>query len=342
MLLKQLTSLNGAAGDEGLVRDFICKQIKPYVDNITIDNMGNVIVLKKGNSSAKKVMLSAHMDEVALMVTSICDDGTLKFREVGGIDPRILLGLKVLVGESQINGVIGLKPIHMQTPKERKNPIEMKQMYIDIGTTSKQETSELVSLGDYVYFNSDYVEFGNNRIKAKALDDRVGCAILMEVLKKKYDFDLYACFTVQEEVGTRGSIITSNKISPDIALVIEATTCSDVHNVEPKDYSTVLGDGVALTIMDRTAIVDKGLLKTLEDIAQQNGVKYQYKKTISGGNDAGSIQRSKKGIRVASISVPCRYIHSPVCVMSKNDYNETLKLTKLFLKNIGEGAISYA
>lgn len=333
MLLEQLTSLNGAAGDEGLVRDFIHTQIKPYVDSITIDNMGNVIAFKKGNRNDTKVMLSAHMDEVALMVTSICDDGTLKFKCVGGIDPRILLGLKVVINEAQINGVIGIKPIHMQKSSERKKPVELEKMYIDIGVNSKQEASELVNLGDYVYFNSDYVEFGDNRVKAKALDDRVGCAILMEVLKERYEFDLYACFTVQEEVGTRGSIITSNRICPDVALVIEATTCSDVHNVEPKDYSTILGDGVALTIMDRTAIVDKGLLNTLKDIAEQNGVKYQYKKTVSGGNDAGSIQRSKCGVRVASISVPCRYIHSPVCVMSKNDYNETLELTKLFLRN---------
>ena len=332
MLLEKLTCLNGASGDEEDVRTFISNEIESYVDSLTVDNMGNLIAFKKGKDSKKKVMLSSHMDEVSLMVTMIKDDGTIKFKEVGGIDVRTLPGLKVTIGNNKINGVIGIKPIHMQDEDERTKSIKLKNLYIDVGTKTKEETMKLVNLGDYVYFKSDYIEFGENRIKAKALDDRIGCAILIDVLKNEYDFDLYACFTVQEEVGLRGSIITSNRILPDVALVVEATTCSDVH--DEKNSSTVLGDGVALTIMDRTAIVDKGLLKMLEKLAMDNGVKFQYKKTVSGGNDAGSIQRSKSGVKVASVSVPCRYIHSPVCVISKNDYNETLKLTRLFLDNI--------
>lgn len=334
MLLKQLTCLNGGSGDETEVRDFIYNNIKDYIDDATVDSMGNLIVLKKGRKHDKKVMLSAHMDEVALMVTAIKDDGTIKFKTVGGIDERILVGLKVLVGEKKINGVIGIKPIHMQNEQERVTPIKLKNLYIDIGTTTKEETSSLVELGDYVYFNSDYVEFGNNKVKAKALDDRVGCAILMEMLKESYEYDLYACFTVQEEVGLRGSIITSNRICPDVALVVESTTCLDVHNVKPKDYVTQLGDGLALTIMDRTTIVDKKLLRFLERLANENKIKYQYKRAVAGGNDAGSIQRSRSGVKVASISVPCRYIHSPVSVMDKDDYNAALNLVKAFLENL--------
>lgn len=334
MLLKELTCLNGAAGDEDAVRDYILSNIRPLADLVEVDNMGNVIALKRGESNSKKIMLSAHMDEVAMMVTAIKDDGTLKFSDVGGIDARILMGQKVVVGSNKINGVIGAKPIHMQDKTERVTPLKEKNLYIDIGTSKKEETSEEVKLGEYVYFDSDYVEFGDNRIKAKALDDRVGCAILMEVLKKRYPFDVYVCFTVQEEVGLRGSIVTANKICPDVALVVEGTTCSDVHNVRAGDYSTVLGDGVALTIMDRTTIVDKNLLHYLEKVATENNIKFQYKKTVSGGNDAGSIQRSGRGIRVASISVPCRYIHSPVSVMSKNDFFETQKLAIAFLENM--------
>lgn len=334
MLLKELTCLNGAAGDEDAVRNYIRSKIEPIADSVEIDNMGNIIALKKGESSEKKIMLSAHMDEVAMMVTAIKDDGTLKFSDVGGIDSKILMGQKVVVGENKVNGVIGAKPIHMQDKTERTTPLKEKSLYIDIGTNKKEDTIKLVGLGDYVYFNSDYVEFGDNRIKAKALDDRVGCAILIEVLKKKYPFDVYVCFTVQEEVGLRGSIVTTNKICPDIALVVEGTTCSDVHNVKPGEYSTVLGDGVALTIMDRTTIVDKDLLHYLEQVATENNIGFQYKKTVSGGNDAGSIQRSGSGVKVASISVPCRYIHSPVSVMSKSDYYETQKLAIAFLENM--------
>ncbi|MBP5427448.1 MAG: M42 family metallopeptidase [Clostridiales bacterium] len=334
MLLKELTSLNGAAGDEDAVREYIREKIVDIADDITIDNMGNLIAFKSGISHEKKIMLSAHMDEVALIVTAVKDDGTIKFSDVGGIDSRILLGQKVVIGKNKINGVIGSKPIHMQDKTERTTPIKEKNLYIDIGTTQKEETLKVINLGDYIYFISEYTEFGDSRIKAKALDDRVGCAILIEVLKKKYPFDVYACFTVQEEVGLRGSIVTSNKICPDVALVVEGTTCSDVHNVKPSEYSTELGKGVALTVMDRTAIVDKELLRYLEEVAKQIKIKFQYKKTISGGNDAGSIQRSGRGIKVASISVPCRYIHSPVSVMSKNDYEDTLKLAVAFLENM--------
>lgn len=334
MLLRELTCLNGAAGDEKAVRNYVYDRIEHMVDSIEVDNMGNIIALKRGQSSDKRIMLSAHMDEVAMMVTAIKDDGTIKFGDVGGIDSKILIGQKVVIGENKINGVIGAKPVHMQDKTERMTPIKVKNLYIDVGTSKKEETGKLVELGDYIYFDSDYVEFGDNRVKAKALDDRVGCAILMEVLKRKYPFDVYACFTVQEEVGLRGSIVTTNRICPDIALVVEGTTCSDVHNVKPGDYSTVLGDGVALTVMDRTTIVDKDLLHYLEKVATENNIKFQYKKTVSGGNDAGSIQRSGGGVKVVSISVPCRYIHSPVSVMSKNDFYETQKLAIAFLENM--------
>lgn len=334
MLLKELTCLNGAAGDEGVVRNYIIDKIKPFVDSLEVDKMGNVIALKRGESSKKKIMLSAHMDEVAMIVTAIKDEGVLKFSDVGGIDVKILMGQKVVIGANKINGVIGAKPIHEQDKKERMVPVKKESLYIDIGAKNKEDASKLVELGDYVYFNSDYVEFGDNRVKAKALDDRVGCAILMNVLEKRYSYDTYVCFTVQEEIGLRGSIATTNRICPDIALVVEGTTCSDVHNVEPSGYSTVLGDGVALTVMDRATIVDKELLHYLERIALENDIKFQYKKTVSGGNDAGSIQRSGRGVRVASISVPCRYIHSPVSVMSKNDFYETQRLAIAFLENM--------
>lgn len=320
MLLKTLTELNGISGSEDAVRDFIKQEASKYCTDIKVDSIGNVIALKKGRNSRYKVMLSAHMDEVGFMVTGYGENGTLKFKNVGGIDERILLGKKVTVGDKRIPGVIGSKPIHMQEPQERSSNIKMKSMYIDIGTDKREEAERLAPLGEYIAFDSEYVEFGEDCIKAKALDDRVGCCILLEALKNTYAFDLYCCFTVQEEVGLRGSEVASYAVDPDLALVIEGTTCSDVPGVEKYDYSTVLGGGAALTIMDRTAYADKTLVGFLYNIAKKKDIKAQFKQTTTGGNDAGKIQRTRAGVKVASISVPCRYIHSPVSVMSRKDY----------------------
>ena len=194
-------------------------------------------------------------------------------------------------------------------------------MYIDIGADSKEEAEKEVALGDYVAFSNRYREFGNGCIKAKALDDRIGCSIMIELLTKEYDSDVVFCFMVQEEVGLRGAKIAANKIKPEIAIVLEGTTCSDVAGVKEHAYSTRLGAGAVLSIMDRASVSDKKLLKFIEDTAKKEKIPYQYKQTISGGNDAGAIQTSGKGVRVASISVPCRYIHTPVSVMKTDDYN---------------------
>lgn len=326
MLLKELTELSGVSGNENEVRNFIKNEVLKLSDNVKIDKMGNVIAFKKGKSPKYKVMLSAHMDEVGFMVTGYGEGGVLKFKSVGGIDDRILPGKRVLVGEKKIPGVIGSKAVHLQDASERSNAITIKKMYIDIGAEKKEEAEKLVSIGDYVVFHSLYRELGKDIIKAKALDDRVGCAILIEALKGSYEFDLYACFTVQEEVGLRGSEVAAYEVEPDLALVIEGTTCSDIPGAPEYEYSTVLGDGAALTIMDRTAYGNKKLVDYIYKTANNNIIPVQYKKTTSGGNDAGKIQLSKKGVSVASISVPCRYIHSPVSLMSRKDFESVQAL----------------
>lgn len=341
MYIKELTELNGVSGNEDEVREFIMKHIKDLADEITVDSMGNLITFKKGKSSKLKVMLSAHMDEVGFMVTGFGDSGVLKFATVGGIDERILLGKRVLVGEKKIPGVIGSKPIHMQEREERNATVKLKKMYIDIGTDKKDEAEKLVSLGDYVAFHSPYTEFGDGFIKAKALDDRVGCAILMEALKERYDCDLYACFTVQEEVGLRGAEVAAYTVNPDIALVVEGTTCSDVPGVEKSEYSTVLGEGAALTIMDRTSYPDKNFVNYIYDLAKKNKLPIQFKQTNTGGNDAGKIQMSRSGIVTASISVPCRYIHSPVSVMSKKDFDSCKDIVIAVLRDLGKREEAY-
>ena len=333
MLLKELTELYGVSGNEKEVREFIKSKAEKYSDEIKVDSMGNLVCVKKGNNAKHKLMISAHMDEVGFMITGYGDGGVLKFATVGGIDSRILLGKRLVVGDKKLPGVIGGKPIHLQSAAERKSNINIKNMYIDIGADTKEEAEKLISVGEYAAFYSSYTNLGKDVIKAKALDDRVGCAILLDILKdEKYNnFDLYACFTVQEEVGLRGAEVLSYSINPDIALVVEGTTCSDVLDVEEHQQSTILGGGAALTIMDRGAYSNKKLVEFLYTNGKKNNIPVQYKTTTTGGNDAGKIQTAKGGVVVASVSVPCRYIHSPVSLMSKNDFDSCYKLVKMAL-----------
>ncbi|OPX43633.1 putative aminopeptidase YsdC [Ruminiclostridium hungatei] len=327
MLIKELTDLNGVSGNENEVREFIISKIEGLCDSYKVDSIGNIIAFKKGGGGKLKVMLSAHMDEVGFIVSGHSEKGFIRFKAVGGIDDRILPGKKVIVGKKRLSGVIGAKPIHQQEREEREKIAKIRNLYIDIGADSKEEAEKLAPLGEFIAFDSDFVKFGNDCIKAKALDDRVGCAVLIEALKHSFDFELYACFTVQEEVGLRGAQVAAYNVMPDVALVIEGTTCADVPEVDKHEYSTVLGNGAALTIMDRTCYCDRELVQYLYDVAVNNGIKVQYKQTTTGGNDAGQIQRTGNGVKTASISVPCRYIHSPVSVMSGRDYEAVERLT---------------
>jgi endoglucanase len=336
VLLKELTSINGVSGDEDQVREYIIGKVKDYADKITTDAMGNLIVYKKGRSGKRKIMLSAHMDEVGFMVTGYGEGGVLKFRPIGGVDDRILPGQRVLVGPDKICGVIASKAIHLQDKEERSRNTKLKSLYIDIGAEKKEEAEKLVQLGDSIYYDSDYVEFCEGQIKAKALDDRVGCAVMIEAIKGDYEFDLYLTFTVQEEIGTRGSEVAAFTVEPDLAFVMEGTTCSDVPDVKDEDQSTHIGEGAALTFLDRTSYPDKKLVSYLFDLAKEKNIKVQYKQTASGGNDAGKIQRSTKGVKVTSISVPCRYIHSPVSVMSMDDFNSVKALVLAALESFND------
>ncbi len=334
MLLRDLTQIDGVSGNEEKVREYIRKELEGIADEIKVDRVGNLIAYKRGTSPKFKLLLCAHMDEVGFIVTGYSDDGMIKFRPVGGIDERILPGKRVLVGEKGLKGVIGCKPIHLQEKNEREKTIKLKSMYIDIGCDKRDEAEKLVSLGEYIAFDSKYRELGAGCIKAKALDDRVGCAIIMELLRNRYEFDLYTAFTVQEEVGLRGSEVAAYQINPDIAIVVEGTTCSDVPDAKEYEYSTELGKGPVLTIMDRTAYADKDLVNFIYDTARKYKIDVQFKKTTTGGNDAGKIQRSRCGVKVASVSVPCRYIHSPSSVMSRKDYEDCKRLLEAVLTEL--------
>lgn len=324
--LKQLTTLDGVSGDEKPVSDFLAGMVKDHVDSWHVDNMGNLITYKKGTGLNLKVMLAAHMDEVGLLITGINSDGLLKFQTVGGIEPRVLVGKRVRIGEDKVPGVIGYKPIHLQNDDERKGAVKKKNLTIDIGAKDREQAEEWVSLGDSAAFDYDPVEFGDNKMMAKALDDRVGCLVLAELLKNRYPFDVYGCFTVQEEIGLKGAKAAAYAVNPDVALVLEGTTCYDVTGTSEHMMSTWLGKGPAFTFMDRSVISDRSLLRFFTDCAGRLGIPYQYKKTISGGTDAGRIQVSGEGVRVVTMALPCRYIHTPTSIMDKRDFYYMLQL----------------
>ncbi len=330
MLVKELTSLGAPAGFEDEVRDFIKNHA--ICDEMYTDSMGNLICHKKGNG--KKVMIAAHMDEVGFIITGITDEGFLRFETLGGIETAVLSNKKVLIGKSRIPGIISTKAIHLQKGEEANSPVKIKDLHIDIGADDKESAEKIVSLGDYAVFDGEYTPFGKNLVKSKALDDRVGCAILLELMKEEYDSDIYFCFTVQEELGCRGAVIVANRINPDIALVIEGTTCSDVYGSKKHNQVTNLGAGAVMTAVDGAAISDKGYYDFIMKTAIESNIKLQIKKTTMGGTDAGVIQRSGVGVKTAVLAVPCRYIHSPVSVMHTDDLESVYNLAKAVLSTI--------
>ena len=330
MLVKELTSLNAPSGFEETVRDFIKERV--IADEVFTDSMGNLICHKKGNG--KKVMVTAHMDEVGLIITEITDKGFLKFSTLGGIETTVLCSKKVLIGNESFPGIICAKAIHLQSSSEVSTPLKLKDLCIDIGARDKESAEKIVKLGDFAVFDGEYTPFGENLVKSKALDDRVGCAVLLELMKEDFDSDIYFVFSVQEEVGLRGATVAAFNIKPDIALVIEGTTCSDVYGSKPHNQVTNLGAGAVMTAMDRAAISDQEYFDFIKNTADENGIKLQIKRTTMGGTDAGAIQRSCSGVKTAVLAVPCRYIHSPVSVMCNEDADSVYKLAKAVLKNI--------
>ncbi len=333
-MLKKLTESFGVSGYEMPVADVIYNEVKDFCTDISFDNMGNLKAFKKSKSAdAKKVLLSAHTDEVGLIITDITDDGYFRFAAVGGIDPGVMIAQRVRV--NGYNGVISLKAVHLTTAEERKQKLSEDKLYIDIGAKDKSEAMKVAKRGDYCVFDSDYVEFGN-QIKAKALDDRVGCAIMIEALKKDWNVDLYCNFTVQEEVGLRGARVATRGINPDYAVVIEGTTCNDLPGVDSNLQVTKSGNGPAISILDSASRGNAELIELLKSSAEKHGIPYQFKASTAGGNDAGSICITDGGIKTASLSVPCRYIHSPVCVMNKSDFENCGRLIEAFLEDMGK------
>ena len=334
-LLEKLSLLFGPSGCEGEVADFIAAQIEGDCDSITRDRVGNIIAKVSGRGieynpeSPKKVMICAHMDEVGIMVSDITEEGYLKFMTVGGISPTVLLDKKVIIGEGdkRINGIISSKAIHMQSAEERTKVTPISKMYIDIGASSETEAREYVEIGDVGVFESDFVRFGSEDklIKGKALDDRLGCAIMIDIMRKLHtngkglEYDVYFAFTCCEEIGISGAVVAANTISPDAAIVLESTAVADIHGVPEASRVAKLGEGGAISLMDRSTIYDRNIVDIALSVAEIKGIKAQIKRYISGGNDSANIQRSGKGVKVLSLSAPSRYIHSASNVVHTDD-----------------------
>ncbi len=335
--LKTLCGLSGVSSWEDPVRDYIRQRVEPHADRVEVDALGNLIVFKRGAKAAgNKLMLCAHMDEVGLMVKSVTEEGYLKFGCVGGIDRRILLGKQVEVGERKIPGIIGLKAIHLTTAEERKKVPKLTDLYIDIGAKDKEEALAQVEPGDVCTFVSDAVEFGEGLLKAKAIDDRVGCAVMVKLLEEELPMDCTFVFTAMEEVGTRGAFGAAFSVTPEIALVLEGTTAADVPALEPDRQVCWPGKGPVLSWMDGGTIYDRGLFELLRELAEKNGIPWQMKHYLSGGTDGGAVQRTKAGVRVTGISAAVRYLHAPNSVCSISDAEQMLALARKLIQAVAQ------
>ncbi len=336
-LLRELCVLNGVSGNEDQVRAFIREKAQPYADSIRTDAMGNLIVFKRGKkSTGNKLLMAAHMDEVGLIVTHVTDEGYLKFDFVGGVDRRVAIGKRVVLGEKQIPGIISLKAIHLVSSEERKKTPKTESMYIDIGAKNKEAALELVQPGTYGAFVGAPEEVGNGLLKAKAIDDRAGCAIMLTLLREELPMDVTFAFTTQEEVGTRGAFGAAFSVSPEIALVLETTTAADLPGIEDHRKVCAPGNGPVISYMDGGTIYDRGLFEDLRRLAVDNDIPWQTKEYIAGGNDARTIQRTKAGVRVAAVSAAVRYLHAPASVGSVADFENMLKLTRLFMTDLAQ------
>lgn len=333
-ILKELCKIDGTSGNEEKVRDCIISKIDGFCEYKT-DNLGNIIAFKKGkNHSKKRLMLDAHTDEVGLIITSVTSDGFLKFKTVGGIDTSALMFRRIKINGT-INGVISGKPIHLLDKAQAKKLPDADSLYIDIGADSKEEALKYVSLGDTAVICGD-PEISGNKLLSKAIDDRVGCAVLIKLLTSESDYDFYASFSVQEEVGLRGARASAFSVDPESAIVIEGTTAADIADVPEEKTVCRQGKGVAVSFMDNATLYDKAYYNA----ALSSGLLVQPKAAVSGGNNSGAIHLSREGVRTVSLSVPSRYIHTASSVADLRDIEALFKTVEYMLKGICSGEIS--
>ncbi len=334
-LLERLCNACAVSGDEAEVRNIVLEQIRPYVDQLKVDALGNVLAIRLGQGEHRpRLMIAAHMDEVGLMLTSDEEKGMFRFDTVGGLDASQLVGKPFWVGSKHIPGVVGIKPIHLMEEEELRKPISLDTLRLDVGP----ENGKKVGVGDRATFSTPFIRLGSS-LRAKALDDRLGIATLIALTQHAMPhLDFYAAFTVQEEVGLRGARVAAYAMNPDLAFVLDSTPARDLPTwenggyhteeggAENVQYNTKLGAGPAIYVADSATISDPRLINHLIETAEQFGIPYQIRQPGGGGTDAGAIHRQRSGIPTISISVPGRYLHTAAAIASLDDWKNTLSL----------------
>ncbi len=331
-LLEKLCNVIAVSGDEGAVRKLVMEEIKPYADEVKVDALGNVLATKQGRGKKRtRVMLDAHMDEVGMMIVADEGEGIYRFETVGGIDVRHLLGKQVYVGKERTPGVIGGKPVHLMEAGEYTRKVPVDGLRIDVGLAGKAK------VGDRAGFATKFRRVGPS-IMSKSIDDRIGVATLIDLLKHApANVDICAAFTVQEEIGLRGAKVAAQYFNPDMAIAIDSTPAHDLPSHEGDEnisYNTKLGFGPAIYIADGSTLHDPRLVRFLSEIGDAEKIQYQFRQPGGGGTDSGAIQRALAGIPTVSVSVPHRYTHSPISISRVDDWKNTLALLHAALKKI--------
>ena len=338
-LLKQICETPGAPGFEMRIRELILNKVRPLVDEVSIDSMGNVIAIKKG-AADKKVMVAAHMDEISFIVTHIDENGFIRFHTLGGFDPKTLTAQRVIIhGSEDIIGVMGCKPIHLMKGDEKNKPMTIQDYYIDTGRPV-EEVNKIVSLGNPITRERSLIEMGPC-VNGKSLDNRVSVFILLQTLASIKDqeipYDLYAAFTVQEEVGLRGAINSAGHINPDFGIGLDVTIAFDLPGAQPHEMITKLGEGTAIKIMDGSTICDYRMVEYMKKIAGSNHIKWQAEILPAGGTDTAGIQRyGKDGSIAGAISIPLRHMHQVIEMAHKEDILASIDLLKHVILNLDQ------
>lgn len=339
-LLATITETPGAPGFENLIRNFIKDQVTPFVDEVSIDNMGNLIALKKGKDSSKRAMVAAHLDEIGFIVTDIDDNGFVRFHTLGGFDPKTLTAQRVIVhGKKDLIGVMGSKPIHVMTPEERGKKMKTTDFFIDMGM-EKKEVEKYIEIGNPITRQRELIEMGDC-VNAKSLDNRVSVFILLEALKEMKDmevpYDVFGVFTVQEEIGIRGAMVAGHHIEPDFSFGLDTTIAYDVPGAQAHENITKMGKGTAIKIMDGSTVCDTRMVRFMKEIANKNKITWQPEILTAGGTDTAGMQRmAKKGTIAGAISIPTRHIHQVIEMCHKQDIRLSIDLLKACLANIND------
>ena len=331
-LLERLCNVVAVSGDEGEVRKIVLEEIKDHADEVRVDALGNVLATRRGRGKKRlRVMLDAHMDEVGLMIVADEGEGIYRFEPVGGIDSRHLIGKQFLIGKERTPAVIGGKPIHLMDAGERTRKVAADALRLDLGLAGKAK------VGDRAGFATKFRRVGPS-IMAKAIDNRIGVATVIELLKHAPpNIDLCAAFTVQEEIGLRGAKVAAQFFDPDLAITVDSTPANDLPDHagnENTTYNTKLGLGPAIYVADGSTLHDPRLVRFLQAVATAERIPHQLRQPGGGGTDSAAIQRALAGIPAVSISVPHRYTHSPVSLARVDDWKQTLNLLQVVLKKI--------